>query len=104
MIFHLINKTKYIGRNEKNTNKLSIYLGRFAKGLKFRPRYFLIYIQILRLSVFCLVSTCIVEVSNITSPNGALLIIKQEYPLTADKKCHKKMKFLSRETKLSLAI
>ena len=74
------------------------------KVRKFRPRYFLIYIQILCLSVFCLVSTCMVEVSNITSPNGALLIIKQEYPLTADKKCHKKMKFLSRETKLSPAI
>ena len=34
-----------------------------------------------------------------------LIIIKQEYPLiSADKKCHKKMKFLSPETKLSEAI
>ena len=50
--------------------------------------------------------SCLVEVSDITLiPSlSQLLIIQQEYPLTGAKKCHKKMKFLSHETKLSSAI
>ena len=52
MIFHLIKKTKYIGRNEKNKNKLSIYLGRFAKGQKVQTKvFFNIYSNIMFVSI-----------------------------------------------------